>query len=111
MADQTNQNPHPPGQGTSEGVYEQAREAVSDAADRASEMWDGAVDQGTKYYRDTTRAISNADVSMFAMLLLGAAAGYAIGWVAHGSRWSEQREVPDYARTRSRYGQVSRGRY
>jgi hypothetical protein len=59
----------------SEGVYDQAREAMSGAADRASEMWDEAVEQGTRYYRDTTRAVSSPDAGTFAMLILGAAVG------------------------------------
>ena len=115
MAQETHGRERPEGQGgqqgSSEAIYEQAREAMSGAADRASEMWDGAVDQGARYYRDTARAVGNADASTFAMLPLGAAAGYAIGWVAHGQRWSEDRQLPDYARKRMRYGDTSRHRY
>ena len=95
-------------QGGSEGLYDQAREAVSGVADRASEMWDGAADQGARYYRNTTRAVSNADASTWGVILLIAAAGYGIAWLAHGQQWSQA----DYrTRGRGRYADRSPDRY
>ena len=82
--------------------------AMSDMANRASEMWDDAYDQGARYYREGTRAVSNVDGTSISMLLLGGALGYAIAWMVHGEGSNQRRELPDYARTRAGYGRDSR---
>ena len=65
------------GQRGSEGIYEQASEAVSNVADRASEMWDDAYDQGARYYRDVGGSTIGA-------VIVAGAVGYALAWLVHG---------------------------
>lgn len=88
------------GQGGSEGVYEQASEAVSNVADRASEMWGDAYDQGARYYRDVGGSTIGA-------VLVAGAVGYAVAWLVHrnqsysaGGRSMYSRE---YGRGQDRY--------
>ena len=74
-------------QGESEGLYERAGEALSDAADRASEMWDGAYDQGARYYRDVGGGTLGA-------VVVAAAVGYAVAWLIHGQTYSRGASYP-----------------
>jgi len=67
------------GQSGSEGIYEQASEAVSNVADRASEMWDDAYDQGARYYRDVGG-------STIGGVIIAGAVGYALAWLVHGNQ-------------------------
>jgi hypothetical protein len=62
----------------SEALYEQASDAMSNMADRASEMWDEAYDRGARYYRD-------ADGSAIAAAIVAGAVGYALAYLIHGS--------------------------
>jgi hypothetical protein len=66
------------GQSGSEGIYDRASEAVSNVADRASEMWDEAYDQGARYYRDVGGSTIGA-------VILAGAVGYALAWLVHGN--------------------------
>ena len=63
-------------QGGAEHIYEQARDAMSGVADRASEMWDDVYDQGERYYREGSRAVSNIEGTALAFALVVGAAGY-----------------------------------
>src|SRR5215203_3349464 len=65
------------GQSGAEGIYEQASDAVSNVADRASEMWDDAYDQGARYYRDVGGSTIGA-------VIVAGAVGYALAWLVHG---------------------------
>jgi hypothetical protein len=61
----------------SEGFYDQASGAMSDMADRASDMWDEAYDRGARYYRD-------ADGSVVATAIVAGVIGYALAYLIHG---------------------------
>ena len=61
----------------SEGVYEQATEAMPNMADRASDMWDKAYDRGAHYYR-------NADGGTLGAVIAAGLVGYALAYLIHG---------------------------
>jgi hypothetical protein len=61
----------------SEGVYQQATDAMSDIADRASDMWDDAYDRGARYYR-------NADGGTVGAVIAAGLVGYALAYLIHG---------------------------
>jgi hypothetical protein len=76
-------------QGTQGGggtVSEQAQSAMRGAADKASELWDEAYEQGEQYYRQGSRAIANLglDGPMLGALFVGSAVGFAIAWLMFG---------------------------
>ncbi len=98
-------SPRGDGPQSSGNLYGQATEAMSDVADRASEMWDEAYDQGQRYYREGSRMVGNVGGSTLAIALVAGAVGYAIAYMAHGQRsYSGRESVPDYARTRGGHG-------
>ena len=43
---------------------------MSNVADRASELWDDAYDQGERLYRQGSRVVSNMDGGTVALMLL-----------------------------------------
>jgi len=91
-------------QGGAEHLYEQARDAVSGVAERASEMWDDVYDQGERYYREGSRAVSNIDGSALAFALIVGVAGYALAYLIHGQQsWQDNG-------TRRRHGREHGGR-
>jgi hypothetical protein len=61
----------------SQGVYQQATDAMSNVADRASDMWEEAYDRGARYYR-------NADGSAIGSVIVGGLVGYALAYLIHG---------------------------
>jgi hypothetical protein len=61
----------------SEGVYQQATEAMSNMADRASDMWDDAYDRGAHYYR-------KADGGTLGAVIAAGLVGYALAYLIHG---------------------------
>ena len=69
----------------SEGVYQQATEAMSDVADRASDMWEEAYDRGARYYRE-------ADGSAIATAIVAGAVGYGLAYLIHGYQSSSARD-------------------
>jgi hypothetical protein len=69
----------------SEGLYEQASDAMSDVADRASDMWDEAYDRGARYYRD-------ADGSAIITAIVAGAVGYGLAYLIHGYQSSSGRD-------------------
>jgi hypothetical protein len=78
------------GQCGSEGIYEQASDAVSNVADRASEIWDDAYDQGARYYREVGGSTIGA-------VIVAGAVGYALAWLVHGSQsYSGRGRVTSY---------------
>jgi hypothetical protein len=79
-------------QGGAEHLYEQARDAVSGVAERASEMWDDVYDRGERYYREGSRRVSNVDASALAFALIVGVAGYALAYLIHGQQsWQDNR--------------------
>jgi hypothetical protein len=89
------------GQSGSEGIYEQASEAVSNVADRASEMWEDAYDHGARYYREVGGSTIGA-------VIVAGAVGYALAWLVHGSHSYSGRGLVtsyrEYGRDRNRPG-------
>lgn len=80
-------------QSGAEHLYEQAKGAVSDVAERASEVWDDVYEQGGRYYREGTRAVANIDGSALAFALVAGAVGYALAYLVHGqANWRGERE-------------------
>ena len=61
---------------TSEGLYGQATDAMSNMADGASEMWDEAYRQGARYYRE-------ADGSTLSAAIVAGLVGYALAYLIH----------------------------
>jgi hypothetical protein len=64
-----------------EGITDQARSAMRDVADRASEVWDDAYNRGERFYRQGSRAVGELDSTTMAGFLVAAAAGFALGWL------------------------------
>lgn len=120
-------NPLPQsGEADAPGYVAQATEALSSVAGTASEMAQGAYDQGSRYARSAyqegrryaheaaerypqageyyrrSRQVAQAYAPENPMLtlLLGAAIGYGMAWVIHHRGWRSERHVPDYARTK-----------
>ena len=69
-------------QGGSESVYDQASEAISSVAERASDLWDDAYEGGA-------RAIGNVGGVTLGALVVAGAVGYGIAWLAHGQQWQQ----------------------
>jgi hypothetical protein len=64
----------------------------------------GLYDQGERYYREGSRAVSNIDGTALAFALVVGAAGYALAYLIHGQQsWHEDR-------TRRRHGRERGGR-
>ena len=66
-------------QGGSESVYDQASEAISNVAERASDMWDDA-------YQGGARAIGNVGGATLGALVVAGAVGFGIAWLAYGQQ-------------------------
>ena len=71
-------------QGMSEGLYQQATDAMSNVAEGASDMWDEAYDRGARYYRE-------ADGSTLGAALIAGFVGYALAYLIHGNQPSSGR--------------------
>ena len=69
-------------QGGSESIYDQAGEAISNIAERASDLWDDAYEGGA-------RAIGNVGGVTLGALVVAGAVGYGIAWLAHGQQWHQ----------------------
>jgi hypothetical protein len=110
-------NPLSQGGADAPGYVAQATEALGSIAGSASEMAQGAYDQGRRYareaadrypqaervYREGNRVVREyAPENPMLTLLLGAAIGYGTAWMIHHRNWREERHVPDYASTRDR---------
>ena len=110
------------GGGAADALLDQARTTLGHAASSASEMARGAFEQGQRYarqaadrypqaerlYRQGSRAVrEHAPENPILVALLGAVVGYGIAWMIHHERWRDD-DVPDYARTRTRYSSGSR---
>jgi hypothetical protein len=111
-------NPLSQGGADAPGYVAQATEALGSLAGSASEMAQGAYDQGRRYareaadrypqaervYRESSRMVREyTPENPMLTLLLGAAIGYGMAWVIHHQSWREERHVPDYAKNSSRY--------
>ena len=92
------------GPGAGGKMYEQATHAMSNVADRASELWDDAYDQGERYYRQGSRVVSNMDGGTVALMLLVGTIGYALAWMIHGDQsYSSRNWAGSQSSNRHRY--------
>ncbi len=97
------------------GYVAQATEALGSAASSASEMAQGAYEQGRRYAREAAERYPQAGryyqegrrvvreytpENPMLSLLLGAAIGYGMAWMMHHRGWREEHGVRTYARTR-----------
>jgi hypothetical protein len=111
------------GGGSADTLLDQAKDTLGSAAASASEMARGAYEQGQRYarqaadrypqaerlYRQGSRAVrEHAPENPLLVALLGAVVGYGIAWMIHHERWRDDDDVPDHARTRTRYSSASR---
>jgi ElaB/YqjD/DUF883 family membrane-anchored ribosome-binding protein len=117
-------NPSSQGSGAdAPGYVAQATEALGSAASSASEMAQGAYEQGRRYAKDAAErypqagdyyrksreaAQAYAPENPMLTLLLGAAIGYGMAWIIHHKGWRDDKQVPDHARTGDRYGSKHR---
>jgi ElaB/YqjD/DUF883 family membrane-anchored ribosome-binding protein len=67
-------------------VSGQATEALNTVTDRASETWDDVSKRGADYYRQGSRAVSNADTATVASLFIAGTIGFGIGWLVFGQK-------------------------
>ena len=66
------------------GAADQARQALRDASDRASDAWDSASEYGSRYYRQGSRAVGNVDTTTMTGFLVAGAIGFGLGWLVFG---------------------------
>jgi len=82
---------------------DQAQSAMRGVADRASDMWDDASDQGARYYRQGSRAIGNVDGTTAGGLFAAGAIGFAIAWLIFGQSHSGRDVSRGMSRSSERY--------
>jgi hypothetical protein len=70
--------------GTSGSFTDQAQSAMRGAADTASEMWDDAYEQGERYYRQGSQALSNVDGPTVTGWMVAGAIGFGLAWLMFG---------------------------
>jgi len=71
--------------GTLQNAYGQAKNALHDVAEEATELAGQAYRQGSRYVRDGGRLVDHrASDSPLASLLIAGVAGYALGFLIHG---------------------------
>ncbi|WP_336486478.1 hypothetical protein [Methylobacterium nigriterrae] len=74
------------GSGSSGGVADQAKEALRNVTDRASDTWDDVSERGAHYYRQGSRAVGNVDSTTMTGFLIAGAIGFGIAWLIFGQR-------------------------
>ena len=68
------------------GMADQAREAIQNVTDQASDAWDDVSKRGARYYRQGSRAVGDMDSSTMTGLLIAGAVGFGLGWLIFGQR-------------------------
>lgn len=68
------------------GMADQAREAIQNVTDQASDAWDDVSKRGASYYRQGSRAVGDMDSSTMTGLLIAGAVGFGLGWLIFGQR-------------------------
>ena len=66
---------------SSGGSGENLEGRLRGAAETASEMWDDAYEQGERYYRQGTRAVSEVDPTTLTGWLVSGAIGFGFAWL------------------------------
>jgi ElaB/YqjD/DUF883 family membrane-anchored ribosome-binding protein len=103
-----------PGQGSTEHVLDQVREALNDVAGSASETVGNVHSRGERYVRQAGERYPQAQryvresqslVTQYTAgnpllsLVMAGAIGYALAWMIHRERRNQEPDVPDYGRT------------
>jgi hypothetical protein len=74
------------GGGSGGGMADQAKEAVRNVTDRASDTWDDVSKRGTHYYRQGSQAMGNVDSATMTGWLVAGAVGFGLAWLIFGQR-------------------------
>ena len=77
---------HQQSSGSGGGMADQAKEAVRNVTDRASDTWDDVSKRGGHYYRQGTRAVGDVDSTTMTGLLVAGVVGLGLGWLIFGQR-------------------------
>jgi ElaB/YqjD/DUF883 family membrane-anchored ribosome-binding protein len=103
-----------PGQGSTEHVLDQVREALNDVAGSASEAAGNLYSRGERYVRQAGERYPQAEryvregqslVTQYTTgnpllsLVMAGAIGYALAWMIHREKRNREPDVPDYSRT------------
>ena len=64
----------------------QAKDTLRTVSDRASDTWDDVSRRGADYYRQGSRAVTNADTTTVASLFIAGTIGFGIGWLVFGQK-------------------------
>jgi hypothetical protein len=75
-------------------MVDQARETLRTVTDRASETWEDVSQRGADYYRQGSRAVSNADSTTVASLFIAGTIGFGIGWLVFGQQSRSGAYIP-----------------
>lgn len=67
-------------------LAEQSKDTLCTVSDHASDTWDDVSRRGADYYRQGSRAVSNADSATVASLFIAGAIGFGIGWLVFGQK-------------------------
>ncbi len=84
------------------GYADQAQDALRGAAASASELWDEAYEQGGRYYRQGSQALSNVDT--FTATMVAGAIGFGLAWLLFGQRSRGDDVARGMSRGSDRYG-------
>ncbi len=89
-------------EGGNQGFSDQAQSAMRSAATSASEMWDEAYEQGGRYYRQGSQALSGVD-TLTATFVAGAI-GFGLAWLIFGQRSYSDDVARGMSRGSDQYG-------
>jgi len=85
-AGQAGQGSNPRSSGSGSGMADQAKEALRNVTDRASDTWDDVSKRGGDYYRQGSQAVSNVDSSTMTAMFIAGTIGFGIAWLIFGQR-------------------------
>ena len=68
------------------GMADQAKEAIRDVTDRASDTWEDVSKRGADYYRQGSRAVGDMDSATMTGLLIAGTIGFGLAWLIFGQR-------------------------
>lgn len=76
----------------------QAKEALRNVADQASDAFSDVSERGAAYYRQGSQAVGNVDSATMTGLFIAGAVGFGLGWLVFGQK---SRSGDDVARRMS----------
>lgn len=84
-------------------IADQAQKTMRGASEIASNMWDSASKQGTRYYRQGSRAIGKVDNGTLAGLFIAGAIGFVSSWLVFGQSREGRHVARGMSRSSERY--------